>query len=78
MANVVIAYFAWVLGGLFGLQHFYLRRVKHAFVHTLFLHKLSSIEMCWLLIIVKRLPILPAQGPDGPLLLKSLRKTPNK
>lgn len=32
MANIVVAYIFWLLGGPFGLHHFYLGRDKHAFV----------------------------------------------
>jgi len=32
MANIVVTYFLWLVGGWFGLHHFYLKRDKHAFV----------------------------------------------
>ena len=32
MANLVIAYVLWLIGGWWGLHHFYLRRDKHAFI----------------------------------------------
>lgn len=32
MANLIIAYVLWLIGGWWGLHHFYLRRDKHAFV----------------------------------------------
>ncbi|KAL5006112.1 hypothetical protein ScPMuIL_017270 [Solemya velum] len=32
MANIVVTYILWLLGGWFGLHHFYLRRDNHAFV----------------------------------------------
>ncbi|KAK3082625.1 hypothetical protein FSP39_000660 [Pinctada imbricata] len=32
MANIVITYFLWLIGGWFGLHHFYLGRDRHAFI----------------------------------------------
>jgi len=45
MANIVIAYIFWFIGGPLGLHHFYLGRDKHAFVWYI---SLGGLFLGWL------------------------------
>jgi DnaJ family protein C protein 22 len=70
MANLVIAYVLWLIGGWWGLQHFYLGRDKHAFLwwSTCGCFGLGWIRDCW------RLPEYVNAANNNPGYLKDLNE----